>query len=248
MEAIKHKMNHPLDALKQMIRCLIDHCNTFDKKGLIVAVDGTLNSAICAHIANEATINGTLNKLILMRALDTTQHAQDITTAYPAASIEVVDLGMMGPLTRARASQALSNGFAQASQGLVIGTGDLTEYFVGPAIPIADEYPLIKFLLKSELEKLAKTVIDWNNANLEKQFADPRNTSIDNPMAAQENPSNTDFALCTILAAKDTQCELLLGSYKEHQISEGFKKTKLLRNIEKFDYNTIRAAVMCDEL
>lgn len=247
MEAIKHKMCHPLDTLKGMIRGIIEHCNIFDKKRLVVFADGSLNSAIAAHCAYEASVNGALGKLIFVRSIDTTQHAQDITTAYPDVEVEVVDLGMIGILAQPRAAQVLSNAIAQINQGVVIHTGDLTEYYVGPVKPLGDEYPLLKFFIKSELEKLAKTIIDWNNSNMDKALADPRNTSIDNPLAAQENPMSMDTALCVVLAAKDSQCDILLGGYKDHAISEAFKKTKLIRSMEKLDYNTIRAQLMRDD-
>jgi hypothetical protein len=247
MNAIKYRMECPITTLKLTIRGIIDYAARNDFKGMLVKLDGTLNSAIIAHLAYEARINGGLEKLIFFKTttateIPATKAIMEVIDAYPTDSYSLVvsPYEGYGNLRYDRQMAAIAYAVAAKEECFVISNRDLTDYFIGEPIPMSDEYPALVFMLKSEVERFGKVIIDWNNENLEKDKADPRNTSIDNPLAAQENPSTSDFALCTVLAAKESECQILLRSYSEHPIQEMFKRTRIIRKSEGYDYNSDR--------
>lgn len=249
MSAIMFKMRNPTGTLRELVRSVIDKAAVTGVENLLLFDDCSLNAAVVAHLGYEAIQHGTPGSLIVIKFEELPDGAQpnfptELTSAFKVA--KTVDIP--APADWKSQQQLWINTYSRIhgdiNHALVLSTRDLTDRFIGDCAADALAYSPLGCLLKSEIEKVAKAIIDWNNTELLKEEADPRNTCTDNRMAAQENPQNTDFALCTVLSAKESQCELLLGAYKEHPISEAFRKTRFVREALPYDYNKFREKIV----
>lgn len=261
MSSVVGALDCPLDALRGIIRALIDEVNNFAIERIVVPCDGTLNSAMAAHVAFQATkhcgaelrlswgspydIPGT--ETIQCDAL---KRAENVASLYSGIErpARLPEIEAQYAVQRAKSLEAT---MIAGERGLVIDLRDLTDYFIGTPKPSADEYPLFKWLLKTEMEKLGKTIVDWIGANPEEGESEKttkaRQSAIDNCIVQQENPGPMDYVLAVILAAKETNCEVLFNAHKEHAIVAPFKATRRIRGIENFDYNSHRRRFLGQE-
>ena len=254
MSAIRYRMREPELTIRQLVRTIIDEASVRGKTNLAIFDDGTLNAAVVASLAHTAIENSVLESLtVVSYAADDEQQAArmgELFTAFSPHTVETHPPAQpSGRLNKERNQNYTLSNTADENDALPLSAKDLTDMFIGSGEVDLHAYPILRCFLASEIEKLARTITDLNNANMKKEEADPKNTCLDNRLASQDNPGDMDFALCTVLAAKETECELLLGSYKEHEITEGFKRTRRARAIIKPDYNKVRSRLidLCDE-
>lgn len=239
MSAIRRKITSPKATIREIIRAIIDRASQNDNTSLVLFDDGALNAAVTAHCGAEAVANSALDTLIVVNYEDTSK-AQRLHEMIDALKPKLVTVLKPEGRIEERCQNYSLSIVSDNENALILSSSDLTDYFVGTGERNFSAHHALEPLLKSEVERIAKEIIDFNNSTLTKELADPRNTCIDNRLAAQDSPHNTDFALCAVLAAKETECELLLGSYKEHPISEWFQRTRYTRSISNLDYNKLR--------
>lgn len=257
MSALQGALDCPLDALRSMIRMVIDEVQEYNLDKIVVPVDGSVNSAMAVHIAFQACkhCNATLVLTYGFPSDDEAKkRAEDIVSLH--SRFEGMTKAMMEtlalPEVQVRPRVASHHAAMGAGEkGLVIDLRDLTDYFIGVPRPSGDELPLFKWLLKTEMEKLGKAAVDWIGANPEEgedeETTKARQSAIDNCILQQENPAQMDYVLAVILAAKETNCEILFKAHREHAIAPLFRATRRIRGIENFDYNRYRKQFLGQE-
>lgn len=251
MSAIREVIDCPLDCLREMIRHLIDEINRYNIEKVAVPVNGSLNSAIATHIAERAcdNSNSLLSIITVKFKGENNERAENVANTAKCNLHRLLEIAReKEPSIVKRYTSFFAADTIQAKRGLVINTDDLTDYFIGPPKPSSDEYPLLKWLLKSEIEKLGREIVDWIGKNPEEGESEEqtkaRQSAIDNCIVQQENPQYKDYKLAVILAAKETNCDLLLKAHQEDELKGAFNMTKMIRQIENFDYNKLRAVFL----
>ena len=271
MNALKRRIEHPQDVLKSMASQLANEIHMKNKKAVILGLSGGADSALAAHIAARATADNivvhayclTDNSMPIegmnradslgTKYANTTflyekKHIQSILNEYSSMMTEGERLDNAA-INRCR--RIILEQEARIHDGIIVNTKNLTDWFLGWVTLGGDDgtYPLLKFLLKTEVMKLLDEAIKWESARpeiaevltgcLKAEAADSCGISEYTSMEGLIEP-NVDHSLCTILAASESNCEILLNSYKDSPVWKAIKQAKYLREADPFDYNQYR--------
>lgn len=150
--------------------------------------------------------------------------------------------------------------------GLLLDTTNLTDWFLGLREPApCGSYQVFKYLLKTEVYKLLSVTIDFlkdssKSAGQNQKALEQSNALLDclkaEPIGSDGVPDShlfdgksypeVDHTLCTLLAASETRCELLINSYKDTRIAALLKEAKVMRLNNPLDYNALRVSFLED--
>lgn len=273
MNAIKGRIEHPQDLLKSLAGSLANEVHLKGKKSVILGISGGADSALAAHIAVRATGDNIAAHLFHFidknDSVEAASRAAALGAAYASTVVtyESKDLqpildqynGMLDENEKMdnaainRCRRILLEQEAHTHDGIIINTKTLTDWLLGWFTIGGDDghYPLLKFLLKTEVYKLLEEAKAYETEKgkdnitpvlSECLLAIPANSVGINEYDAMEGLQVpvVDHNLCVILAARESSCDLLLHSHKDGPVSRTVKQAKFVREANPFDYNLFR--------